>query len=61
MKTMQGLCALRGNLVFAPALGELTIIPKGYILTRDGIVEGIYENLPVGCPAEVINLSLIHI
>lgn len=55
MKAMHGLCALRGNLVFAPALGELTLIPKGYILTRDGVVEGIYQNLPAGCPAEVIN------
>lgn len=55
MRTMQGLCALRGNLVFAPALGELTVIPKGYILTRDGIVEDIYQKLPAGCPAEVIN------
>ena len=55
MKPMQGLRALRGNLLFAPSLGELTIIPKGYILTRDGIVEGVYEKLPPTCPAEVIN------
>lgn len=55
MKAMQGLCALRGNLVFAPALGELTIIPKGYILTRDGVVEGVCQKLPAGCGAEVVN------
>ncbi|NCB31576.1 MAG: guanine deaminase, partial [Clostridia bacterium] len=52
---MQGLCALRGNLVFAPALGELTTIPGGYILTRNGIVEAICQKLPAGCPAEVIS------
>lgn len=55
MKAMQGLCALRGNLAFAPTLGELTILPKGYIILRDGIVEGVCKKLPAGFSAEVVN------
>ena len=55
MQPIQGLCAIRGNLVYAPVLGELTCIAGGYILTRDGTVEGVFEKLPAGCPAEVIN------
>lgn len=36
MESMQGLCAIRGNLVYAPALGQLTTLSPGYIITRDG-------------------------
>lgn len=28
MESMQGLCAIRGNLVYAPALGQLTTLPR---------------------------------
>ena len=35
MESMQGLCAIRGNLVYAPALGQLTTLSPGYIITRD--------------------------
>ena len=55
MNSMRGLCAIRGNLAFAPAPGALTTIADGYILTRDGIVEGVFNRLPPHCQAEVIN------
>ena len=55
MRPMQGLCAIQGNLVFAPRLGELTVIPNGYILTRDGVVDAVCHKLPEGCGCEVVN------
>ncbi len=38
--------ALKGNVVFAPTLHTLTCVENGYIVTENGIIEGIYEKLP---------------
>lgn len=43
---MQGKKAIKGNVVFAPALGELTCVENAYIVTENGVIEGIYEVLP---------------
>ena len=55
MESMQGLCAIRGNLVYAPALGKLTTLSPGYIITRDGLVEGVLDRLPPHWGGEVVN------
>ena len=55
MESMQGLCAIRGNLVYAPALGQLTTLSPGYIITRDGLVEGVLDRLPPHWGGEVVN------
>ncbi|MDR0840469.1 MAG: amidohydrolase family protein [Christensenellaceae bacterium] len=52
---MQGLYAIEGNLAFAPALGELTTIPRGYIIVEDGIVRDVCKRLPSGLSPEVIS------
>ncbi|HWS30725.1 MAG TPA: amidohydrolase family protein [Clostridia bacterium] len=43
---MQTKKALRGNVVFAPAFHALTCVENGYIVTENGMIEGIYEKLP---------------
>lgn len=55
MESMQGLCAIRGNLVYALALGQLTTLSPGYIITRDGLVEGVLDRLPPHWGGEVVN------
>ena len=55
MESMQGLCAIRGNLVYAPALGQLTTLSPGYIIARDGLVEGVLDRLPPHWGGEVVN------
>ena len=47
---------IRGNLVFSPKLGELTLLPRGALLLRDdGTVEDILSAAPERCEAEVID------
>ncbi|MCL6611595.1 MAG: guanine deaminase [Peptococcaceae bacterium] len=41
-----GLQIFKGNIIFAPAPGELKICARSHIVVKDGIVEGIYERLP---------------
>ena len=38
--------ALKGNIVHAPALGELSIVEQGYLLLEDGVITGIEQVLP---------------
>lgn len=38
--------ALKGNVVFAPTLHTLTCVENGYIVTENGVIEGIYGKLP---------------
>lgn len=37
---------LKGHIVHAPALGELEIIENGYLVLEDGVIAGIYSQLP---------------
>ena len=46
---------LKGTVISAPALGELEITEKGYLVAVDGIIEGVYHTLPPqfeACPVE---------
>ncbi len=37
---------LKGHIVHAPALGQLEIIEDGYLVLEDGVIAGIYSQLP---------------
>ena len=37
---------LRGNIVHAPKMGELSILEHGYMVLEDGVIQGIYPVLP---------------
>lgn len=37
---------LRGNIIHAPRLGELDIHQRGYLVLEDGVLQGIYDELP---------------
>ncbi len=38
--------AIKGNIVYAPALNELTCVEGGYIVTENGVIQGVYDVLP---------------
>ena len=37
---------LKGTVISAPALGQLEITEKGYLVAEDGIIRGVYQTLP---------------
>ena len=37
---------LHGNIVSAPELGKLEIVEHGYLVARNGVIEGVYQHLP---------------
>ena len=37
---------LRGNIVHAPKMGELSILEHGYMVLEDGVIRGVYPTLP---------------
>ena len=37
---------LKGNIISAEKYGELNIVENGYLVSNDGIIEGIYQELP---------------
>lgn len=39
--------ALKGNVIYAPRLGELTIRDNSFVVCKDGYVEGLFDTLPV--------------
>ena len=43
---MNGLIALKGDIVHAQKLGELTCADNGYLVTVDGTIEGVFPVLP---------------
>ena len=43
---MKALTILHGNIVHAPALGKLDIVENGYLILEDGIISGIFPQLP---------------
>ena len=47
---------LRGNIVHAPAMGRLDILEHGCLVLEDGVITGLYPDLPAH-----LELSLIHI
>ena len=38
--------ALKGNLIFTPAPGQLALYPESWLVCQDGLVQGIYHTLP---------------
>ncbi|MBQ3131582.1 MAG: amidohydrolase family protein, partial [Clostridia bacterium] len=43
---MAELKALKGNIICAEKVGELTIVEQGYIVILDGVIQGVYRELP---------------
>ena len=44
---------LRGNIIHAPVFGKLETVPRGFLVLEDGIIRGLYEELPpeyAACP-----------
>ncbi len=41
--------AIHGTIIHAPRMGEIEIVEDGYLLLRDGAIEGVYKVLPEGC------------
>lgn len=37
---------LKGNIVSAPTLGQLDIVENGYLVAEDGIIQGVFAQLP---------------
>ena len=37
---------LKGAIVSAPALGKLDCLEDGYLVAKDGVIQGVYETLP---------------
>ena len=37
---------LHGNIVSAPELGKLEIVEHGYLVAKNGVIEGVYQHLP---------------
>ena len=37
---------LRGNIIHAPKMGELSILEHGYMVLEDGVICGVYPTLP---------------
>ena len=56
------LTIIKGTIVSAPALGQLDITPGGYLIARDGVIQGVYPALPeqyAGAPVEDYGDDLI--
>lgn len=45
---------LRGNIIHAPDLGRLEILPGGCLVLEDGVIEGVYAQLPEGCRGQPV-------
>ena len=37
---------LKGHIVGAPSLGELSITENGYLVLEDGVLQGVFQQLP---------------
>ena len=49
------LTVLKGTILSASALGQLEVVPGGYLVAEDGIIQGVYPVLPeqyAGAPVE---------
>ena len=40
------LLVLKGNIVSAPEFGKLDIVKDGYLVAKDGFIEGVFKELP---------------
>ena len=49
------LFVLKGDIIHTPRMGTFEILEGGYIVVKDGVVKGLYENLP----QEYLNCSII--
>lgn len=46
---------LRGNIIHAPSFGQLEVLPGGYLALEDGVIRGLWSQLPEeyrSCPVE---------
>ena len=43
---MKPIFALKGNIVFTPVCGQLSLHPQSYLVCEDGRVAGVFETLP---------------
>lgn len=53
---------LKGTIISAPAFGTVDITENGYLVARDGMIEGVYTELPeqyAGCPVTDCGRDLI--
>ena len=53
---------LRGNIIHTPSFGKLETVPHGYLVLEDGVVAGLFEQLPdryAACPVEDFGEKLI--
>lgn len=41
-----GNIVLKGNIIGAPSLGELEIYEEGYLVAKDGLIQGVFSALP---------------
>lgn len=39
--------ALKGNIIHTPVFGEYTIVPRGFVVYEDGLVQGVHAALPI--------------
>ena len=51
---------LRGNIVHAPKMGELSILERGYMVLEDGVIRGIYPVLPEELAQAFERLAVVH-
>ena len=59
---MERTFALKGNVIYAPACGQLELRPGSYLVCEDGVVAGVFDSLPEryrGLPVEDFGEKLI--
>ena len=44
---MKNIYGIKGNIIFSPSFGKLEILSNGTIIVEDGIVNGVYKELPI--------------
>ena len=50
--------ALKGTIIHAPKMGETEIVENGFLLLKDGAIEGEFSALPEGVrPARVYDFT----
>jgi len=47
--------ALKGTIIHAPRMGETEIVENGFLLLKDGAIEGVYSALPEGANPERVH------
>ena len=50
---------LRGNIVHAPAMGRLDILEHGCLMLEDGVITGLYPDLPAHLEGAEVRDSIV--